>query len=300
MPEDELVVDEEQRTENTVDGDSAQADPQGNEPDNEIEENEIVLAGQDEVENKGKSDPKSHILKRVMKRESKLQNENEQLKAQLNQLANNQGAPVVAPEPDEFAFNTREEYLQAKAEWQQNLMHTTVSQQLQTQQHGHKAAAKEQERENALNTYATNAAGLNVSDFNETQDKAFDVLGDEFAQMIAQALPEDAPKLMYWLGKNPKDAAAYRDNYMSNPGGTTFALGKLAGKLTIKPKRSEAADPETKVEGAGEGGLQTDWQAKLDKIDNDADMSNISKALKQRRKLKKEAAAAGVDVSTLR
>lgn len=277
--------------------DDPKTDPLENEENIEAEENEIVLAGQEE--NKEKSDPTNHILKRVMKRKEKLQDENADLKNQIATLVKSGGSAAVQPEPDEFAFDNRDDYLAAKATWQQNLMNQAVTQQLDNQQNGHRVAAKEQKRDAALTTYAKNASNLKVSDFNETQDKAFDVLGDEFAQLIAENLPEDAPKLMYWLGKNPVEAARYRDDYKSNPGSTTFALGKLAGKLTIKPKRTQAADPESKLESEAVGG-STDWQKQLDKIDESADMSNISKSLSARRKVKAQAKAAGFDVSTLR
>lgn len=288
----------EQQDENAVIGDTIETDPPGDEITDEIEENEIVLAGQ-EVETESKSDPKDHILKRVMRRKDKLLDENETLKAQIQQLAN-QSTQVVAPRPDEFAFDDRNDYLAADAKWQQELLRDTVSQQLSTQQDGHRVAAQEQKRDDALKTYATNAAAMKVSDFNEAQDKAFELLGEEFMHLLIENLPDDAPKLAYWFSKNPADAVQYRDDYKTNPGGTTFKLGKLAGKLTIKPKRSEAANPETKVEGAGLGGSETDWQTKLDKIDNDADMSNLSRALRARRQIKVEAKAAGFDVSTLK
>jgi len=295
MAEEAVVVEQQSDTDIV---DDPKTDPLENEENIEAEENEIVLAGQEEP--KEKPDPTNHILNRVMKRKEKLQDENADLKSQIANLVKSSGSATVQPEPDEFAFDNRDDYLAAKATWQQNLMNQAVTRQLDTQQNGHRVAAQEQKRETALTTYAKNAANLKVSDFNETQDKAFDVLGDEFAQLIAENLPEDAPKLMYWLGKNPTEAAKYRDDYKSNPGSTTFALGKLAGNLTIKPKRTQAADPESKIDSEAVGGSSTDWQKQLNKIDDSADMSNIGKTLKARRALKAQAKAAGFDVSTLK
>ena len=288
----------EQQDENAVIDDTIETDPPGDKIENEIEENEIVIAGQDE-ETESKSDPKDHILKRVMRRKDKLQGENEDLKTQLQQLAN-QNTQVVAPRPDEFAFDDRADYLAADAKWHQELLSTTVSQQLNVQQDGHRVAAAEQQREAKIELYATTAANLKVSDFNDLQDKAFEILGDEFAQLLVENLPKQAPSLVCWFANNPVEAARYRDDYKSNPGNTTFELGLLAGKLTKQPKRTQAANPEVKIEGAGMGGVETDWQTKLDKIDNDADMSNLSKALRARRQVKAEAKAAGFDVSTLK
>jgi len=180
------------------------------------------------------------------------------------------------------------------------MLANTVSAQLDKQQNGHNLVAAQQKVDQNLRTYAENASKLKVSDFNETQDKAFDILGDDFAQLIAQELPEDAPTLMYWLGKNPGEAVGYRDRYLSNPGGTTFALGKLAGKLTIQRKRTSAAAPESTVESGSVGGLDTNWQKQLDKLSDEAEFGNISKTLNAKRAIKKQAKAAGFDVSTLK
>lgn len=267
----------------------------------EIEENEIVLAGQESE--KGKSDPKDNkpfIIKRFAKKNDKLQDENAALKAQLQQMAS---APVVGgieAEPDEFDFEDRKDYLAAKSTHQVKLLRSVVDQQLGEQQNAHRIAAVQQQQESALKTYAESAAALNVSDFNETQDKACEVLGDDFAQLIVHTLPKEAPKLLYWFGKNSQDAVEYRENYLNNPGNTTFSLGKLAGKLTIKPKRSSAAQPESKVDNAGVGGGGSDWQKQLDMIDEAATMDTISKSLNARQAIKRKAKAEGFDVSTLK
>jgi len=265
-------------------------------------ENEIVLAGQESEEDERKAapkDPKEFILRRFAKKNDRLQGENQALKDQLERLAS-EGQGAVDPVPDEDSFDTRGDYLTAQAQHQKKMMQSVVGDQLKTQQHGHRIAAQEQKEEKALDTYATHAVKLKVSDFNETQDKACEVLGDDFAQLIVRQLPEDAPKLLYWFGKNPDDAAQFRDDYAQNPGSTTFSLGKLAGKLTIKPKRSSAASPETKVTATGVTSGNEDWQKQLDKIDDAATPTTISKTLNARRELKKQARAAGFDVSTLK
>jgi len=284
-----------------VDGEEAEGQETETKTTDEVE-NEIVLAGQESENDESKPeprDPKSYILKRFSKKNDKLQGENQALKDQLERLAA-EGQGAVDPVPDEDSFDTRGEYLTAQAKHQKKMMQSVVGDQLKTQQHGHRIAAQEQQEEKALETYAASAAKLKVSDFNEAQDKACDVLGDDFAQLIVQTLPEDAPKLLYWFGKNPKEAAEFRENYTQNPGSTTFSLGKLAGKLTIKPKRSSAASPESKVTATGVSTGNEDWQAQLNKIDDGAESDNISKVLNARRALKAKARAAGFDVSTLK
>jgi len=299
------MADAEQQDEQTsVDLEVVEKEP-GQEPadnleDDEATENEIVLAGQEEAE--GKPDPRSntdHILNRVMRRKDKLQDENVRLKQQLE--ANAQPAvPALQSVPDEYAYENREDYLVALATYNRQMMSGVVSEQLNHQQSGHRLAAQEQRRKDSLTAYANNASMLKVSDFNETQDKAFDVLGDDFATLIAEQLPEDAPKLLYYLGKNSLKAEELRDKFASNPGGVTFELGKLAGNLTIKSKRTQAAQPESKVTGGSVGGVGGDWQKQYDKIVDATTDGNISKTLNAIRELKRQAKASGFDVSTLK
>ncbi len=292
------MADEEQ-LKDTVDEESNEVDLSKETETDEIEENEIILAGQDEPTGKPE-DPTPHILRRVQRREEKTQLENQQLKEQLQQLAN-QSTQTIKPKPIESNFDSVEEYSAAEAIWYQELVSGTVSKQLNQEQNGHRIAAQEQERNVSYETYAKSAAGLKVSDFNETQDKAFDILGDDFARSIAETIPEEAPKLLYYLGKNPREAERYRDDYKLNPGKTNFLMGKLAGKLTLQPKRTKAADPETKVEGASVGDIgDGDWQTQIDKVRDAADESTISKSINKVREIKKQAKAAGFDVSTLK
>ncbi len=278
------------------------------ETEGEEQEYEIVLASDEDAESKPETkSTQDYILNRVLRTKDKLQDNLVQerarstdLQRQLDQLANTQQSNAVATPPNELDFDSTEEYLAAKAGYDRQMLTSVVSEQLNQQQNGHLIAAQEQEKVAALSTYAKNAANLKIKNFNELQDKAFDILGEEFAQMIAQHLPEDAPKLMVHFAVNPMVGAQVRDDYMSNSGGTLFKLGKLAGNLTLKPRQATAAQPEGKIENGAVGGVNEDWQASYDKIMDTVDDSNVSKSLNQIRELKKQAKAAGFDVSTLK
>lgn len=281
--------------------------PADNETPETPEEFDIVLAGQEEpTEQPSEQDPSKFILSRVKKREEKLKAENARLRQQQEQyqapqpeIPVQQPQTFLEPEPDEYAFDDRNQYLQARATWQQNMLRSVVSEQLNQQQNGHRQAARAQQDQQALEQYANNAAKLKVRDFNEVQDAAFDVLGDQFAQMIARELPDEAPKLMYWFGKNPQEAVNYRDNYQSNPGSTTFQLGKLAGKLTLKRRESKAPQPERNIENGSVGGVNRDWAAEYKRLEDTMTDDNHAKVGKQLRELRKEARKSGFDVSAL-
>lgn len=297
------MAEAEQLDETTVVVDDVEIDPSTAEAVNEEvpEEFDIVLAGQDEAEEK--PDPKTtadHILSRVMRKKGKLEDENVQLRQQLQAQQAQPVAPAVQPVPDEYAFDDRNDYLTAKASYDRQMLTDVVSQQLNQQQNGSRIEASNQQQAAALKTYAETAASLKVSDFNDTQDKAFDVLGDDLAQMIATKLPKKAPKLLYWFGKNPEEAAKMAESYKANPGNATFDLGELAGKLTIQPKRTKAAQPESKVESGSVGGINDDWQKEWEKLNESSEFSGMSKTINARRELKKRAKAAGFDTSALK
>jgi hypothetical protein len=265
----------------------------------EGQEFDIVLAGQDEptIEPESKS-TQDHILSRVMKKKDKLADENAALKIQLQQRAQPQQSVQTAP--DEYDFDDRKDYLAAHTQWQRQMLVDVTNEQLNTQQNAGRFAAQKQQQEAALTTYAKSAAALKVKDYNGAQDKAFELLGDDFVQMLATQLPEKAPKLIFWFSKNPAEAQRYREEFATTPGKTTFSLGELAGKLTQQPRTSKAAQPESKVESAAVGGLGNDWQRQLNKLDDDVDDKNIAKTLNARRAIKQKAKAAGFDISTLK
>lgn len=261
-------------------------------PDDEVvdeEEDEIVLTGQ-EPQDKPERTKSEHILNRVMKRDKKLQDENAALKQQLNKQAVAPAAPQVQARPDEYAYENRDDFLRADSEWMSQMLNGAVSGQLNQQQNGHRIAAQQQQQNEALTTYANNAAKLKVSNFNEVQDKAFDVLGDDFAKLIAEQLPEDAPKLMYHFGRNPQEAIRIREEYETNPGRTTFSLGKLAANLVVKKRQSKAASPEAKPENGSVGGMIDSLDKQMAKLDKDLEAGTITinECLNARRKIKAE------------
>lgn len=304
------MADQEQlNEESAVEVKAEEIDPSTEETNNEakeveeIEENEIVLTGQ-ETET-GKSVPKNtnFVFERKTKKIKKLQDQNAALlaQAQLQQMATSQ--PVVndaGTPPDEYDFDNRKDYLKAQGVYDQQLMDGVVKRNLGEQQNAHRITAVKLEQEKALEIYTKSAAALKVSDYDDAQDKAFELLGDQLSQELVYTRPKEAPKIFFWLSRNPQEAADFRDKYLNNPGDATFLLGELSGKLTIKPKRSNAADPETKVENASVGGGGSDWQKQIDKINDDATDKTIMRAVNAIQAVKKQAKEAGFDVSTLK
>ena len=267
------------------------------------EEVEIVLAGQEDSpsdEAASKPDNRDYILRRMQKKRDKVEQENLELKLKL--AANSSRSDNAEPPTLEQCEYDDTRFQSELSKWQAVQQESSVRRIIQEQQEGHRLVAAEQGKQQALETYAENASKLGVLDFNESQDKAMDILGDDFSELLAVQLPVDSPKLMYWFGKNPKEAEKYRDLYQSNPGGATFELGKLAAKLTVKRKHSSAASPERKIDASGVPGGNSDFQKRYQEIDKQLDSGKLSiqQGVNKVLELKQEARKAGFDVAQLK
>ena len=95
------------------------------------------------------------------------------------------------------------------------------------------------------------ASKLKVPDYDEVEDKAISILGNDTAkQLIAES--EHSAKLMYFLGKNPAKAQHIADLVETSPVKAILELGALGASLKAqtKAKRNPAPNPDDELEGA--------------------------------------------------
>ncbi|WP_299083064.1 hypothetical protein [uncultured Paraglaciecola sp.] len=277
--------------------------------DESSEENEIVLAGQEgsppSTANKPSSDGQHSntdaVIKRMRRKRERLDAENETLRRENEQLrrhaqggGNTQGDRRTLQLPNrptraESGYD-EEKFDAAMAEWTDKVTDIKVQAGLQQANQGQRVVAAQQREQTALKQYAENANALKVPDFNDTQEDALDVLGADFGTMLARELPSDAPKLVYFFGKNPEEAVRYREMFDNNPGGTTFELGKLAERLVIKRKQSSAAAPEDRIDGQGLAGGDDSLEGQLAKIDEKLEKGEMEPAfaIRETRRIKRE------------
>ena len=103
------------------------------------------------------------------------------------------------------------------------------------------------------------SAELKVPDYEATETVAVDILGDEISRQIV-ANSKASQLVMYHLGKNPGKAQELKALIETNPMSGVMEIGRLEASLKIKPKNSNAPDPEGKLpsgkaKGSGEDGL---------------------------------------------
>jgi len=229
-------------------------------PDAASEEVEIVVEGEDEPASKpvhkgglqkrfgkmkAKIDTANSETEEANRRASMLEEENKLLRLQAQQTK-----PIKHPEEDDF--DTHSEYLTALDEFD----NVRISKAVQAE------AAKIIDANQTLNTqtrindnletqidkHYDRSAELKVSDYSEVEAVAADILGDDISRQII-ANTDDSHLLMYHLGKNPAKAERLKSLLASQPMKGVLEIGRLAGSLKVKPKNSNAPDPETKVNG---------------------------------------------------
>lgn len=255
------------QTEDTTEGDD-DADAEKAESEGDEEEFEISLEGDDgshpeQDENRG-------IRKRINKLNRKVEAANEGKEAvsaeleierernRLLQLAldQQQGKTVkdanAPPDPNDYDDGiTDPAYIKAF----QDHLAAGVLEKAQAAQTQTRAQVEEQSKlESRQVDHYKRADALKVKDYDETEDKAIEVLGQDVVnQLIANT--DKSPELLYYLGKNPGKAQEMADLVKTNPVKGVFELGRLGARLSARPKSrtKPAPAPEGDLRGGGAG-----------------------------------------------
>lgn len=92
--------------------------------------------------------------------------------------------------------------------------------------------------------------GLGAKDYDETEDKAIEIMGNDIVNGII-AESESSHVLLYYLGKNPAKAEQLADLLKSNPLRGVLNIGRLEAELKVKPKTNKTPDPDEELKGSG-------------------------------------------------
>lgn len=141
------------------------------------------------------------------------------------------------------------------------------------------------------------AAKLKVKDFRVVEDKAYDVLGENFIDDIIRCFPETSERITYFLGldKNKDEANRFSALGVSDNRQCLIELTKLDVGLKVQPKsKNIIPNPDEDIEGGTPSGNQNS-QKKLDKLREKAmggDTASMSRVLA----FKKECAGKGIQL----
>lgn len=238
----------------------------------ESEEFEIVA----EEEPTSKPVPLQSHLKRVHKLNSKVEaerqgkteaeqrleaasEENKLLRLKLQQM---QESPALkAPKPEDF--DTDLEYELAKREHKEaqqqldqertrQLIREEAERLLASQSQVQTREVTEKQFEGELVRHYERAESLKVKDYDETEDAAIEIFGKDIAKQI-MANSDNSHIALYHFGKNRAKAEEFKAKIMSNPVKGMLEIGGYMANLKVRPKSSQAPDPEMRIEGGGSG-----------------------------------------------
>jgi len=262
------------------------------------EEVEIVVEGEEKPASKtqvpygyrkrfnklnGKIDVANTAADEAQRQTEMLREENKLLRLQAQA-----GSP--ASRPDEDNFDTRAEYLTALDEYDNGRIAKIAQEQASqiVQQNYAQTTQVNQDAklEESIGEHYERASTLKMKNYEELEDKAIDVLGNDLSKVI-MANTEKSHLIMAHLGANPGKAAELVELVKVNPVKALVKAVEIGNSLSVKAKSSPPS-PETKVEP---GAAVSDWQKR---IDSARDKAAVSGDMTQLLDLKKQAKDAGV------
>ncbi len=252
-----------------LDEDQSEDQEDGNEGDEDNAEaadadHEIVLDGDDGSH--PADDEQRGIRKRINKLNAKVVKategqeqstadlEVERERNRLLQLAlDQQTAPVDGPpNPNDFDDGVNDaEYIKAN---NGVIIDELAKRQLKTQQTTQVQTQADGDLNRRQISHYQKADTLKVKDYDDTEDKAIAILGQEVTNQIISA-SDKSPHLLYYLGKNPKKAKEISALIKSNPVKGVLQIGRLEARLVARPKAkgNHAPNPDNELSGGGSG-----------------------------------------------
>lgn len=93
------------------------------------------------------------------------------------------------------------------------------------------------------------ADALKIDDFEETEDKAIDIIGRETVNQVIGA-SDKSHLILYYFGKNPRKAESFADLVATAPVQAAIEIGRLEEKLKVKPRtQTQQVDPDEEIQG---------------------------------------------------
>jgi hypothetical protein len=294
MSEEKAIETEDEVIEETIVADAPEV-----EEDAEVvnEEVEIIVEGEEEPASKakpngfkkrinklnGKIDKANEATDEATRRANALEEENRLLRLHQQQSEK----PATAPDEDDF--DTDAEYQAAKADWDEKrisaIAAAKVSEIIQANQSQNTQGSIDRDLEDSIGRHYERVESLKMANYEDLEDKAIDVLGNEFAKMII-AKTRKSHLIMGHLGANTGKAEELAMLLKSDPVGALIQAVEIGEKLSIRPKHSITPDPETRIE-PGEASSAEQQDKKLNDLREEAGKTgDMSKLLEYKKQLR--------------
>lgn len=219
-----------------------------------------------------------------------LEEKNKLLEIALEQARSGKIDSVNPPNPDDYDAGTLDpEFIKKKEAWTNARIDQRISE-------GIAKATKSTVETQTTNTKAIDlqkkqashyerAEKLGVKDYETIEDKAIETLGLEFTNHIIEYF-NDSQNILYYLGKNPKDAEVLRGLLDENLVLGVAEIGRLRSEIRVRPKKQTTPNPDTELEG-GVPKNATANDRKLDKLREEASKTgDMTKLIAFKRELK--------------
>lgn len=155
------------------------------------------------------------------------------------------------PSPDDFELGQNDpEFVKKRNEFEDQRFDRRMDQRFNLANRVEDQKTRQTERKDRQSEHYERSQKLRARDYNETEDKAIEYLGMDAVQDIIASFPK-SEMMIYFLGKNKAKADHYKG--LIDRGDTVkaiFELGGLSEKLSIKPKTTDAPDPDEPLVGA--------------------------------------------------
>jgi len=109
-------------------------------------------------------------------------------------------------------------------------------------------------------THYKQAYELEVTDFDETEDKALDILGLEATNAIISNFNKDSHLLMYFFGKeqNKADAEHFKGLWDTNKIQAVAEIGGILAELKVNPKTATPqTEPDEEIQGGSASSVES-------------------------------------------
>ena len=192
---------------------------------------------------------------RAAARDRELQIEREKVK--LLELSNEQlrtqTTPTAAiPDPDDYDDGVADpRYQSAHRAYTDAAVAAAIQNQTpapQTQTQVRPAPSEAVERKQTQ--HYERAAELKVTDYEDAEDAAVEIIGNNTASQLI-SVSDKSHMILYYLGKNPREAENFAALVESNPTEAAVHVGRLEERLKIQPRAGRKPPPEPDEQLAG-------------------------------------------------
>ena len=193
---------------------------------------------------------------------SLLKEKNKLLQLALDQQRKPQTPEVTEPNVDDFDLGFDDpEFRKKQKEFNAAQISAEVKRQVgeaqSTAVQGNAQSVKQQELVGRQEQHYQRADKIGAKDYDETEKKALQIVGNEFANHLISNF-DDAHIILYYMGKNEDETQALANLVKTNPIKGIAELGRLRAELKVKPRLNPTPEPDTELEGGVVPGKNVD------------------------------------------